>query len=75
MMSDGRKFSCTIPTIRRPVSYAACPRSRYGPGIIAEPGSDMPSTSCSEFIELAVPIVLQCPTDGADEATIFMKSS
>ncbi len=28
MMSDGRRFSCTMPTMRRPVSYAIQPRSR-----------------------------------------------
>src|SRR5690242_6439119 len=75
MMSDGRKFSSTRPTIRLPVSYAIQPRSRYGAGIEAQPGSDMPSTSASEFIDVAVPMVLQWPTDGADDATICMNSS
>ena len=28
----------------------------------------MPSASASEFIVIAVPIVLQCPADGADDA-------
>ena len=41
----------------------------------AQPGSDMPKLSASEFIEVAVPMVLQWPTDGAEEATIFMNSS
>ena len=75
MMSDGRRFSCTMPTMRLPVSYAIQPRSRYGAGIAAQPGSDMPSVSASEFIEVAVPMVLQCPTDGADDDTICMNSS
>ena len=75
MMSEGRRFSCTIGTIRRPVSYAICPRSRYGAGIAAQPGSDMPSASASEFIDVAVPMVLQCPTEGAEEATMAMNSS
>ena len=29
----------------------------------------MPSASASEFMVVAVPIVLQCPAEGADEAT------
>ena len=53
-----------MPTMRLPVSYAIQPRSRCGAGIAAQPGSDMPSASASEFIEVAVPMVLQCPTDG-----------
>ena len=36
-----------------------------GAGIAAQPGSDMPSASASEFIVEAVPIVLQWPADGA----------
>jgi hypothetical protein len=35
----------------------------------------MPSASASEFIDSAVPIVLQCPADGADDATMFMNAS
>ena len=35
----------------------------------AQPGSDMPSASASEFMVEAVPMVLQCPGDGAEEAT------
>ena len=67
MMSDGRRFSSTIPTILRPVRYAICPRSRYGPGIAADPVSVMPRASAKEFIDVAVPIVLQWPADGAEE--------
>ena len=59
MMSEGRRFSFTIPTMRLPVSNAIQPRSRYGAGIAAQPGSDMPSASAREFIEVAVPMVLQ----------------
>src|SRR5690554_3380270 len=40
----------------------------------AQPGSDMPSASAREFIDRAVPMVLQCPTEGADEATLSMNS-
>src|SRR5579871_525307 len=75
MMSDGRRFSRTMPTIRLPVSYAIQPRSRYGAGIAAQPGSDMPRVSASEFIDVAVPMVLQWPTEGADDETICMNSS
>ena len=71
---DGRKSSCTIATLRRPVSYAICMRSRYAAGIDAQPGSDIPSASASEFIESAVPIVLQCPTLGVEAATCSMNS-
>src|ERR1041384_705083 len=35
----------------------------------------MPSASASEFIELAVPMVLQWPSLGADAATLAMHSS
>jgi hypothetical protein len=38
-------------------------------------GSDMPSASASEFMVEAVPMVLQWPTDGAEDATISMNSS
>src|SRR5689334_1951301 len=72
MMSDGLRFSSIICTIRLPVSKANQPRSRYGAGTDAQPGNDMPSASASEFIESAVPIELQCPAEGADEATFSM---
>ena len=64
-----------MPTIRRPVWYAIHPRSLCGPGMAAHPGSDMPSASASEFIDSAVPIVLQCPTDAADADTMSMNWS
>jgi hypothetical protein len=35
-----------------------------------QPGSDMPSASAIAFIELAVPMVLQWPTDGAEAQVI-----
>ena len=38
----------------------------------AVPGSIMPSVSASAFIVLAVPMVLQKPVDGAEEATSSM---
>ena len=41
----------------------------------AHPGRLMPSTSARPFIVLAVPIVLQCPTDGAELATISTNSA
>src|SRR6187431_1343249 len=40
----------------------------------ADPGSIMPNASASEFIVVAVPIVLQKPGDGAADATISMYS-
>ena len=41
----------------------------------AQPGRDMPTASAKEFIEVAVPMVLQWPTLGAEAATISMNSS
>ena len=75
MMSDGRKFSCTMPTMRTPVLCAIQPRSLCGPGMAAQPGMDMPSASVSEFMLSAVPIVLQCPALLALAATMSMYSS
>jgi len=40
----------------------------------AQPGSDIPSASASAFIVEAVPMVLQWPAEGADEATRSMNS-
>ena len=40
----------------------------------AQPGSDMPSASAIAFMVEAVPMVLQWPTDGAEEATMSMNS-
>ena len=59
MMSEGRRSSRTISTIRSPVRYAIWARSRYGAGMAADPGSCMPSASASEFMVVAVPIVEQ----------------
>ncbi len=36
----------------------------------AQPGSDMPSTSARLFMLSAVPIVLQCPIEEAEDATM-----
>src|ERR1700722_1812542 len=72
-MSDGLRSAWTISTICRPVCHAHCCRSRYGAGIAAEPGKDIPNISVNEFMVVAVPIVLQKPVEGADEATISMK--
>ncbi len=41
----------------------------------ALPGSDMPSASVSEFIVVAVPMVLQKPVEGAEVATRSTKPS
>ncbi len=41
----------------------------------AQPGSDMPSASARLFMLVAVPMVLQCPADGAELATMSMNSS
>src|SRR5665213_2743549 len=39
----------------------------------AEPGSDIPRASASEFIVVAVPMVLQNPVEGVEAATIRIK--
>ena len=41
----------------------------------AQPGNDMPSASANAFMVEAVPIVLQWPTEGADEVTMSINSS
>ena len=41
----------------------------------AQPGRDMPKASAKEFMLSAVPIVLQCPAELAEAATISMNSS
>ena len=64
-MREGRRSSYAISTMRRPVSYAICPRSRYGAGMAAQPGNDRPSASATAFMVEAVPMVLQCPAEGA----------
>src|SRR6516165_8445991 len=40
----------------------------------AQPGSDMPSASAMAFMVDAVPMVLQWPTEGADEVAMSMNS-
>lgn len=41
----------------------------------AQPVSDMPSASAMAFIDEAVPMVLQWPTEGADAQVISMNCS
>ena len=72
---EGVKSSWTIFTILDPVSKEICSLSRYGAGITAHPGKDIPNASATEFIEEAVPIVLQWPGLGADAAAISINSS
>src|SRR5690554_14176 len=42
---------------------------------MALPVSDIPSASAMEFMDDAVPMVLQCPTDGADASAASRNSS
>ena len=72
---DGVRSSWTIDTILFPVSYEICSLSLYGAGITAHPVKDIPKASATEFIDDAVPIVLQWPILGADDATISINSS
>src|SRR3954452_18208306 len=51
------------------------PRSLWGAGMAAPPGSIMPSASVREFMVVAVPMVLQKPGEGAEEATSSTYSS
>src|ERR687886_2266465 len=41
----------------------------------AQPGSDRPSTSATEFMVEAVPMVLQWPADGADASAVSKNCS
>src|SRR5690606_42080991 len=41
----------------------------------AQPGNDIPRASASEFMDSAVPMALQCPTEGAEAAILSMKVS
>ena len=60
MMSEGFRSSRTISTMRLPVRQAISCAVAVGRGDRgAEPGSCMPSASASEFIVVAVPMVLQ----------------
>ena len=43
--------------------------------MLAQVGSDMPRASASEFMDKAVPIVLQCPTDGDEAVASSMNPS
>ena len=43
--------------------------------MLAQPVSDMPSASARAFIDRAVPMVLQWPTDGEAAVVISMKPS
>ena len=70
-----RRSSCTIWTIRRPVSCAITRRRLSAAGIAAQPGRLMPSASAIEFIVDAVPITLQWPTERDMQASASMKSA
>jgi hypothetical protein len=75
MIFDGRRSSHTISTIACPtrsVDRAILVRRRNRRG---RPAATCRALSASEFIVDAVPIVLQCPATGADEAMSSMNSS
>ena len=50
-------------------------RSRNGAGIAEFPVNDMPKASAMDAIVEAVPMVLQCPKEGADEQARSINSS
>ena len=60
---DSRRSSCTICTMRRPVMWASARRRESAAGIAAAPVSVVPSASAIDVIVLAVPIVLQWPSE------------
>ena len=72
---DGLRSSQTISTILFPLRYAFSARSLCGAGIAAAPGNDIPIASANAFMVEAVPMVLQCPAEGADEAMMSIYSS
>jgi hypothetical protein len=60
-ISDGRRFSHTISTMRRPVALAMRGCAESAAGIETAPGRVSPSVSTAEVIVEAVPIVMQWP--------------
>ena len=60
---ESRRSSCTICTMRRPVMWASARRRESAAGIAAAPVSVVPSASAIDVIVLAVPIVLQWPSE------------
>src|SRR5262249_54466382 len=68
-MAEGLRFSCTISTPRPPGPAAICARLREGGGMAAQPGSERPTAAGRGFMVEAVPMVLQWPIDGAEDAT------
>ena len=65
---DGRRSARAISTARRPVSSAIAARLAWTAGIVAAPGSVIPSASVTQAIVDAVPISLQWPGEGIQAA-------
>ena len=61
MIVEGRTFSPTMSTMRRPARWAITKRLASTAGIAAEPGNCIPSASAMQAIVDAVPIVMQWP--------------
>ena len=68
MMREGRRSSPTISTMRRPLSSAMARRRESGAGMLAQPGSVMPSASARLVMVEAVPITVQWPGAARDAA-------
>ena len=73
--SDGRTFSFTRSTIRRPAACDIAYRRESTAGIAAMPGSCIPSASVMHAIVEAVPIVMQWPGLRAMHASATVRSS
>ena len=72
---QGGQLFRTIDGEKMTADFVAAARSLSGAGMTAQPGRDMPSPSASEFIVVAVPIVLQWPMLGDEAATWSSNSS
>ena len=68
MIRSGRRSSAAISTARLPVRSAKRSRSACTAGMVAPPGSIMPSASVMQAMVLAVPITMQVPAVGASRS-------
>ena len=70
MMSEGFRSSHTMSTMRRPQRDAMCACVASTAGMDDAPGSVSPSTSVSDIMVAAVPIVMQVPGERAMPCSI-----
>src|SRR5688572_14858887 len=61
MMDDGRRSYGSMSTIRGPVLSAIWGRCRYGAGVAAQAGKDLPQAWAKALMDRALPLLLRCP--------------